>query len=67
MNGTTERAIREQEARIRLLENDAMLKALESVRRTQETRYDPHTLIATGVGIAAALFGVAVALLKWAR
>jgi hypothetical protein len=65
MSDTTELTLREQEARIQLLQNDAILKALESVKRAQDIRYPPYTLIATGVGATAALFGAALAMIKW--
>jgi hypothetical protein len=65
MSDTTELTLREQEARIQLLQNDAILKALESVKRAQDIRYAPYTLIATGVGATAALFGAALAMIKW--
>ena len=63
MSDATNYDLREQEARIRQLQNDAMLKALDSVKRAQDIRYALATLVVTGAG--AALFGAAVALLKW--
>jgi hypothetical protein len=65
MSDTTEATLREQEARIRVMQNHAMLKLLDSIKRDQDIRFAPYTLIATGVGTAAALFGAAIALLKW--
>lgn len=57
--------IREQEARIRQLQADATLKAFDTIKRAQDIRYAPITLVVTSVGATAALFGAAVALLKW--
>lgn len=61
--------MQEQEARIRQLSNDAMLKALESLRREQEIRHAPITLfagiLAAGLAGGAALLGAALALLKF--
>jgi hypothetical protein len=65
MTDTDEATIREQEARIRVLQNDAMLKILDSIKRDQDIRFAPYTLLATGVGASAALFGAAIALVKW--
>ncbi len=56
---------REQEARIRQLQADAILKAFDTIKRAQDIRYAPITLVATSVGATAALFGAAIALLKW--
>ena len=57
--------IREQEARIRQLSNDATLKVLESLKRDQEIRHAPFTLFAAGLAGGAALLGAALALLKF--
>ncbi|HZL00185.1 MAG TPA: hypothetical protein VFC47_09800 [Caulobacteraceae bacterium] len=57
--------IREQEARIRQLSNDAMLKVLETLKRDQEIRHAPFTLLAAGLTGGAALLGVALALFKF--
>jgi hypothetical protein len=65
MSETTERGLREQEARIRQLTMDALLKELDSLKRAQDIRFAPWTLLATGLGAGAALFGAALALLKW--
>ena len=65
MSDATDYDLREQEARIRQLQNDALLKALDSVKRAQDIRYAPATLVVTGIGAGAALFGAAIALLKW--
>ncbi len=62
---STDHDIREQEARIRQLQTDATLKAFDTIKRAQEIRYAPVALVATSVGATAALFGAAVALLKW--
>ncbi len=65
MSGTADYDIREQEARIRQLQADATLKAFDTVKRAQDIRYAPITLVVTSVGATAALFGAAIALLKW--
>ncbi len=65
MSGTADYDIREQEARIRQLQVDATLKAFDTVKRAQDIRYAPITLVVTSVGATAALFGAAIALLKW--
>jgi hypothetical protein len=64
-DGDMRRAVREQEARIRQLQTDAVLKGYESLKRAQDIKLAPMTLLATGVGATAALFGAAIALLKW--
>jgi hypothetical protein len=55
----------EQNARIQQLQADALLKMMDILKREQDIRYAPFTLIFTGIGTAAALFGAAIALLKW--
>ena len=65
MSDTADYDIREQEARIRQLQADAALKAFDTIKRAQDIRYAPITLVVTSVGATAALFGAAVALLKW--
>jgi hypothetical protein len=65
MSGSADQDLREQEARIRQLQMDAMLKAFDTIKRAQDIRYAPVALVATGAGAAAALFGAAIALLKW--
>ena len=65
MSASTDSDTREQEARIRQLISDALLKELDSLKRMQDIRYAPLTLVVTGVGATAALFGAAIALLKW--
>ncbi len=65
MSDVTDASLREQEARIRQLQADAMLKALDSVKRAQDIRFGPLTVLATSIGATAALFGAAIALLKW--
>lgn len=65
MSDTADHDIREQEARIRQLQADATLKAFDTIKRAQDIRYAPITLVVTSVGATAALFGAAVALLKW--
>jgi hypothetical protein len=65
MSDSMDLDLREQEARIRQIENDAILKAWEAVKRAQDFRFAPVTLLATGLGAGAALFGAAIALLKW--
>ena len=37
---------------------------LDSLKRAQDIQYAPYTLVLTGVGAAAALFGAALAVLK---
>ncbi len=64
-SAATDHDLREQEARIRQLQADAILKAFDTVKRAQDIRYAPFTLVATSVGATAALFGAAIALLKW--
>ena len=41
MREFTDLSLREQEARIRQLQADAMLKALDSVKRAQDIRFGP--------------------------
>jgi hypothetical protein len=65
MSDFTDLSVREQEARIRQLQADAMLKALDSVKRAQDIRFGPLTLLASSVAATAALFGAAIAFLKW--
>ena len=65
MSGSADRDLREQEARIRQLQVEAMLMAFDTIKRAQDIRFAPITLVATSVGATAALFGAAVALLKW--
>ena len=57
--------IREQDARIRQLSNDAMLKVLEALKRDQEIRHAPFTVLAAGLAGGAAVLGAALALLKF--
>ena len=57
--------IRKQEARIRQLSNDAMLNAFDMLKRDQEIRHAPFTLLAAGLAGGAALLGAALALLKF--
>jgi hypothetical protein len=52
-------------ARIQQLLNDALLKDVEAMRKVQEIRLTPITLLITSVGTVAAIFGAAAALLKW--
>jgi hypothetical protein len=47
------------------LQVEAMLMAFDTIKRAQDIRFAPITLVATSVGATAALFGAAVALLKW--
>ncbi len=63
---------REQEARIHQRQTDALLKALDSLKRYQDITYTPLNLLATGLGAGAALVGAGAALmgamaafLKW--
>ncbi len=65
MSDTADYDIREQEARIRQLQADAILKAFDTIKRAQDIRYARVTLVATSVGATAALFGAAIALFKW--
>jgi hypothetical protein len=55
----------EQEARIRQLQADAIRKIMDVLKRDQDIRYAPFTLVFTGIGTGAALFATAIALLKW--
>ncbi len=64
MSDATHQVLREQEARIRQLQNDATLRMLDSLKRAQHIQCAPYTLVLTGVGAAAALFGAALAVLK---
>ncbi|MCG7357093.1 hypothetical protein MHL39_10630 [Roseomonas mucosa] len=57
--------IAEQQARIAQLQADAMLKLMDVVKRDQDFRFAPVTIVVTSVGAGAALFGAAIALLKW--
>jgi ribosome-binding protein aMBF1 (putative translation factor) len=43
MGDTTEFTLREQEARIRVMQNDAMLKLLDSIKRDQDIRFPPYS------------------------
>lgn len=61
----TSQSFSEQNARIQQLQADAMLKLMDVLKRDQDIRYAPLTLIFTGFGTCAALFGAAIALLKW--
>lgn len=67
MNDSTadERAIREQETRIRQFHADAMLKLMDAIKRDQDIRFGPAQLAMTSIAATAALFGAAFALLKW--
>ena len=65
MSDTAGYDIREQEARIRQLQSDATLKAFDTIKRAQDIRCAPITPVVTSVGATAALFGAAIALLKW--
>ena len=65
MSDTADYNIREQEARMRQLQADATLKAFDIIKRAQDIRYAPITLVVTSVGATAVLFGAAIALLKW--
>lgn len=64
--------LREQLARIDQIHADIQLKYAQvalaqrdSEKRAQEVRFGPWHLAATSIGGAAALFGAALALLKW--
>ena len=64
--------LREKEARIRQLMADAMLKELDAVKRWQDIAFTPRTFwvsafaaAAAALGAGAALFGAAIAFLKW--
>ncbi len=65
MSEYTEADMLEQQARILQLQKDAILKEWEAVRKAQEIRLTPVTLVITSVGTVAAIFGAAAALLKW--
>ena len=47
------------------MQTDAILNGMEILKRAQDIRFAPYTLALTGIGTGAALFGAAIALLKW--
>ncbi len=64
MSDTTQSFL-EQDARIRQLQADALLKMMDVLKRDQDIRYAPFLLVFTGIGTGAALLGAAIALVKW--
>jgi hypothetical protein len=58
-------SIEERRARIEQLQADVTLKLLDSIKRAQDIRYAPLTMLITGAGAAAALMAAGVALVKW--
>lgn len=61
----TLRDIAEQNARIAQLQADVLLKSMDIVKRAQDIRFGPWQITMTSIGATAALFGAAIALLKW--
>jgi len=55
----------EYNARINQMQADIILKSMDILKRDQDIRFAPFTLVFTGIGTGAALFGAAIALLKW--
>jgi hypothetical protein len=54
----------ERSAKIQQLQADAMLKMFDILKRDQDIRFAPITLMLTGFGTAAAVIGATVALVK---
>ena len=54
----------ERSARIQQLQADAMLKLFDVLKRDQDIKLAPVTLVLTGFGTAAAVIGATVALMK---
>ena len=54
----------ERSAKIQQLQADAMLKLFDVLKRDQDIRFAPLTMVLTGAGAAAALIGATVALVK---
>lgn len=65
MTETTIMQTTETEAKIIQLLADAMLKDVERIKRLQDIKFAPITLVLTGAASAAALIGAGVALTKW--
>lgn len=65
MSDCTEADAVEQQVRIHRLQNDAILKEWESLRKAQEIRFTPITFIVTVFGAVAALFVAATAFAKF--
>lgn len=55
----------EQDARIRQLQADVLLRALDCLKRVWEVRFGPSQLVFTNVAAVAALFGAAIAPNRW--
>jgi len=55
----------ELNAQIQHMQADVMLKLMDILKRDQDIRFAPFTLLLTGIGTGATLFGAAIALLKW--
>jgi hypothetical protein len=54
----------ERSAKIQQLQADAMLKLFDVLKRDQDIRFAPLTMLLTGFGTAAAVIGATVALVK---
>jgi hypothetical protein len=52
-------------ARIRQMQAHIILKGMDILKRDQDIGFAPFTLVFTGIGTGAALFGAAIAFLKW--
>jgi len=55
----------EYNARINQMQADIILKSMDILKRDQDIRFTPFTLVFTGIGTGAALLAAAFALLKW--
>jgi len=54
----------ERSARIQQLQADALLKLFDVLKRDQDIRLAPTSLVLTGFGTAAAVIGATVAIVK---
>ncbi len=54
----------ERSAKIQQMQADALLKLFDVLKRDQDIRFAPVTLLLTGFGTAAAVIGATVALVK---
>ena len=61
MSDATDRDIQEQDERIRKLQRDVLLLGWDALKRQQEVRFGPITLVASAIAATAALFGAAFA------
>jgi hypothetical protein len=64
MRDAGEATMREQEDRIRALQNEVTLHILDRIRRDQDTGIAPSAFLAAGAGVSAALFIAAIAMVK---